>query len=646
MDDKTKRLIIQRGVIPFCLLAVMYYMAATIIASMITDQPVPEWETMIKYVASLSMDKLGLSFGVFDVPGEYADIIHADGYFEGFAAEKYHLYFERVAHPYIYYVFPYYLLVSAVISLIFFVKASAGITETDKRKKDRYLRAARRMKPEQFVSLARHKVRDTILAIPTTVGKLPLSAAYFCEHMLILGASGSGKSQILFQIVKQLIGRVRFIIVDRKGEFYSYFGNDNKDVLVNPYDKRTVGWNLFNEINFELDEAGHIKKIPPDLTAIADTIMQVKSHKGEEAQWYGAAANVFISMVGWCVHHNKLTTKDLVDFSRRPLDEIITEFQAMPEVLRGPGISALGTDPKSKTAGSVMFTLTTAIRQLDTFRDVDGYWSVRDWIRNGKGNLYLSQAGENGENYAAIVGLMIDLIAREIRGMKEGSKDVKLVFLIDELAALPRLSELKYLLSESRSKGVAVLLANQTISEIERVYGRESARNIAGNTKTKFFFHAAEQSEQEYVSKTVGVAEVERKTRSRNESSPGLVGRGDTRTGSTDGKQITRDVAFMPAEIGALGKGEAIAILPALLPAVSCLQFKMVEGLHKINPDFLEEEVEECSARTYAATRQEESVVVDPQPVKTQGKAEQDEPAPEKTEPVAEQAEEEKIAMM
>ena len=93
-------------------------------------------------------------------------------------------------------------------------------------------------------------------------------------------------------------------------------------------------------------------------------------------------------------------------------------------------------------------------------------------------------------------------------------------------------------------------------------------------------------------------------------------------------------------------KGEAIAILPALLPAVSCLQFKMVEGLHKINPDFLEEEVEECSARTYAATRQEESVVVDPQPVKTQGKAEQDEPAPEKTEPVAEQAEEEKIAMM
>ena len=593
--------IIGHGIVPFAGLIIAYYMLTTIIYHYFLSAPIPAIGTLSKYIISLAFDALDIARFTFSLPIEYAQSIADAGLNGPVAVLSYHLFTDGIAYPYAYILFPYYLVVAAIISAIYCARSWGIIPEIKRRKQDRYLRGIHRIAASDFCTKARKSVHDPVSNISVKdAGNLPISDNAFREHTLILGATGTGKSQLLISIISDLMhnpSHPRLVFVDRKGEFYSLFGHRDRDVLINPYDARCAGWNPFNEVNFELNSSGEIDHVPPDLVAMADTILGVRSHKREDLQWYSAAASVFCSAFCYCVINKTPTTRALCDFGRMALTDIIKALQTLPTGLQG-GIGVLGTDAASKTASSIMSVYNAAIRQLDCFSEVDGDWSVRDWMRNGSGNLYISTAGRNGDNYTSIVTTLMDLSAREIKGFPDdGSHRTRIVYVIDELAALPQMQELIFLLTQARSKGVAVVLANQTVAKIRYVYGDREAENIISNCKTKFLFMCPEATDAKYLSQTVGMAEVERTTMQRNESNGALLDKGSDRKGKTWSKQIVQDAAFLPADITSLGKGQAIALLPNLLPDVALLQFCMAPAQQKRNAEFEPVQVAEIAAK-------------------------------------------------
>ena len=232
---------------------------------------------------------------------------------------------------------------------------------------------------------------------------------------------------------------MRCLIVDRKGEFFSHFARRG-DVLFNPFDARSVGWSIFNEVDFVQDADGKITRVPPDLQNVCDILCGVddpRAAAGHQKFWLTSASAVLVSALCWLGLHGKLKNADVVEFFNLPTKEILERFKELPPQMQ-TGVGALGGDPDTEQAAGVMSTLHNKIAQLATCTK-DGTFSVSQWAREKDGhNLYLSTAGRHDTSFTSIVALLLELVGREIKEFPDdGAQQTNLVILIDELSALP-----------------------------------------------------------------------------------------------------------------------------------------------------------------------------------------------------------------
>jgi len=69
----------------------------------------------------------------------------------------------------------------------------------------------------------------------------PASFERETKHFCALGGSGSGKTTVLYPIIKEAAARGdRLLIYDNKGEWTSYFGG----LILAPWDRRCVAWKI------------------------------------------------------------------------------------------------------------------------------------------------------------------------------------------------------------------------------------------------------------------------------------------------------------------------------------------------------------------------------------------------------------------
>lgn len=604
MTDAQKRILVMDGMFPLAGATAAYYLLA-IAAAKVLQIPSPQLKSILKTVPSWVADKLDISFIAFRLPAEYAADITAKTGLVSCSINSYCHFADGLVGGWIYSYFPPFFLIMLAGCVIYATAKMGGLSPEKQRKNQKYLRGTRKVDAGVFVQKS-HTVRDPATVIRTKSGKLVISDKKLREHTLILGTTGSGKSQLILNYLRDILrGDVRVIAVDRKGEFWSHFGQPGKDVLFHPYDRRGVSWSIFDEINVQLDGNGELTKMPTDIKAITSILFQLPSRKGENVFWYSAAAAVANSAICYCIINHKTTTRELLQVLTRPAPELDRMFATLPPALQ-VGRQAIG-DAKGKQAASVLAICSTVMDTLEPFADMRGGWSCRDWINNGSGNLYISTAGKNDTLFSGAVGLIVDLIGRELKQFEDdGSGKTRVLFVIDELGSYPPLSTLVWLLTLGRSKGVAVIMANQTISKLRKVYGNEECYNLISNAKTKYIFQLPEPSDAEYASRMVGSAEVERVQRSENRGT-GMLGKAHADS-NNNSKQITTDAPFLPADIQNLQVGQAITIEPNLLPLVALLQYLPVADCPARIPEFEPDDAPEVSAAALSAMAQDAAV--------------------------------------
>ena len=97
----------------------------------------------------------------------------------------------------------------------------------------------------------KNRTDDNSLPITSTL-KIPGNIE--TTHFFICGRPGAGKSQLLYRVIQKVLERKdKVIFYDFKGDQVAKFFNQDKDLLFNPFDKRCVNWNIFNEIETQLD---------------------------------------------------------------------------------------------------------------------------------------------------------------------------------------------------------------------------------------------------------------------------------------------------------------------------------------------------------------------------------------------------------
>ncbi|KIE06287.1 hypothetical protein NF27_AF00010, partial [Candidatus Jidaibacter acanthamoeba] len=72
------------------------------------------------------------------------------------------------------------------------------------------------------------------------------------QHTMIAGSTGSGKTILISEIIEQIKLRGdKAVIYDFTGTFTERFYNPKKDIILNPFDSRSRGWSILEEVEHE-----------------------------------------------------------------------------------------------------------------------------------------------------------------------------------------------------------------------------------------------------------------------------------------------------------------------------------------------------------------------------------------------------------
>jgi hypothetical protein len=312
------------------------------------------------------------------------------------------------------------------------------------------------------------------------------------SHILLMGDTGSGKSNAIRQILRQVERRGETAIVyDPAAEFVQEFYKPERgDLILNPLDERCPYWDLHDELYQ-----------PENAPAIAAAMLPEKEF--EKGFFTDAPRRV----LGRLLRDGPSAAK-------------LLEWMSDPEIiesrLAGTPQAAYLDRNAGPQRGGVLASLNMIADSLDLLPDEDknrqklvtGAWRFQRtrWV-------FLTSRPAMRERILPLHSAWLDLLI--LRMMEPCVNPAKPVwFVLDELASLNKLPQLHTAVTENRKYGIPVVLGFQGRSQLEKRYGQD-AEAMLSQPATKIFFKTSEPRAAKWVSETLGEIEVERLKESR-----------------------------------------------------------------------------------------------------------------------------------
>ncbi|MBB5060708.1 hypothetical protein HDF16_005444 [Granulicella aggregans] len=361
-------------------------------------------------------------------------------------------------------------------------------------------RHGRRTKgPELISDLGSNKAeRDggIKLRLKPTFGILPSSFAIprrlESSHILLMGDTGSGKSNAIRQILREIQKRGEAAIVnDPAGEFVQEFYNPERgDFVLNPLDERCPSWNLPNEV-YDYGTSD----------AIAAAMLPEKEH--EKAFFTDAPRRVLSRLL-----KSRPSVQELLEWMADPT-EIERRLEGTPQ-------AAYLDRNAGPQRGGVLASLNMIADSLALLPEQDekrGFFETTQWGFKRTQWVFLTSKPTMRDRVLPLHSAWLDLlILRMMEPCANPSKPVW--FVLDELASLNKLPQLHTAVTENRKYGIPIVLGFQGRSQLEKRYGQD-AEAMLSQPATKIFFKTSEPRAAKWISETLGEIEVERLKESR-----------------------------------------------------------------------------------------------------------------------------------
>ena len=353
------------------------------------------------------------------------------------------------------------------------------------------------------------------------------------KHFKLIGTTGAGKSTAIRELLHQVLERGdRAVIADPDGGYLSRFYDPARgDVILNPFDARSHKWNAFL-----------------DITGVQDADLLARSMVPGDGEWNAYARTFVAAVLRQCKGRG---TNDASEIWRliatAPSDELrpLLQHTAAQPFLEIDNARMFGSI--RAVAGNAI----AALEYIDAQRGTE--FSVREWVRSGKGVLFMPY---QAEQIAALRSLIATWLRLAIfQTMSLGEKDNRLWFVVDELDALGHIDGLKDALARLRKFGGRCVLGFQSIAQVSTTYGDGPARTIVENCSNSLILRCSASEgggTARFASGLIGEREIIRQTVTQSTSSEGRLFHREVERGFSYGEEHRIEDAVLASEIEAL----------------------------------------------------------------------------------------------
>lgn len=388
-----------------------------------------------------------------------------------------------------------------------------------KKKKDNKMELRRGAKvmdqPGALKELQRLAQKETPKAVQPGISiwrDLRLPRSREPHHLLVIGSPGSGKTQLAFPLLQEILERGdKAVIWDIKGTYLQALFGETSAELLAPWDKRSLVWQLGADLNGSLNchEIAHIlirpnpKESQPYFTNSARKILEAALIQldAQRNNW------------GWSDLWEKISL-------------------GKEELAAWLGQSASGRAARSAITGDsnstqdVYSTLDTATHTLKwlarAWKEKNVNIALRPWVRSREGPRALILGGipEFTELASATASVALQILVSEILSMPD-DLNRRIWLFLDELATLGKMDSLINAFTLGRSKGLCVVAGIQDIGRIEDLYGRGLAKSIANAFSTRIILKCTDSATAQWASEMIGQQEVLEHFKTKMESPSG-----------------------------------------------------------------------------------------------------------------------------
>ena len=430
----------------------------------------------------------------------------------------------------------------SVSSYIFDRKKGIGFEIGDKSEKG-YSRWAKEkeMKGDKGVEIVDPLAQDTTVAgIPLVNDGKRLWVDNGEYHNLVIGSTGSGKSQTIVEPMVELLIKKgeSMIITDPKGELYKaasvYMKERGYNVVVLNFREPQNGnaWNPLT-LPYQYYKDGNFDKATELLDDVALNILYDPNNKSGDPFWEKSAADYFSGLsLGLFedakereINLNSINYMSTVGEEKFAASNYIKEYFTLKGEASNAYVFASNTiNSPTETKGGILSVFRQKIRLFASRENLSEMLAYSDFdmrkIGKEKTAVFIIIHDEK-TTYHGLATIFIKQCYEtliDVAQQNGGKLPYRTNFILDEFANMPPLKDVTTMVTAARSRAIRFTFIIQNFAQLKSVYGNEDAETIKGNCGNLVYLISTELAALEEISKMCG--EVKSDEKDKTASTP------------------------------------------------------------------------------------------------------------------------------
>jgi len=334
-----------------------------------------------------------------------------------------------------------------------------------------------------------------------SISGVPLPPFQECSGILLTGSPGVGKSTTYRDLMLQLrAAECKAFVYDISGEFVRKFYRPGKDIILNPFDKRSASWDVWSEGKHEIA-----------YNRIAQASIREDKKSGDPF-WTIAPQLVLSSLMD-------KVAKSCTEPSMHDLMHIILHLpdEYMANIVAGTDAASVLNMNVEKLAGSIRAIISTNLRSFKYLHGSGERFSFKEWAHEDSDRwVFVTVRDDLKATLSPLITVFVEMALSAILSAETneaaGKPYRRVAAFVDELGTLNPVPSLVEFVSTGRKFGGFPVFGIQSNSQGVDLYGKEKFEAFTDSIGTVMAFRTNGSEGASWAAKQLGKQESQQTT--------------------------------------------------------------------------------------------------------------------------------------